>query len=158
MIRRTIWTRNDPPPPPLTPHPEVLKELSEIREPETKLCFGTKPKPVPLQLVAILTSTNQKQIPRLLENLASEAASCSGVKQFLTMVKSHRSRIHLLVVGNRTTAAAYCKKNKLSGKILQACKFGFFKRMSVWRDSVDDLLKLAERSAQWNEERRNFLW
>ena len=42
--------------------------------------------------------------------------------------------------------------NKLSSKVLHASKFAVFKRLSVWRDSVDDLLKQAELFAQWTED------
>ena len=160
-ITRTIRNRervSQPLPPPDTPHPDVLAALTKIPVPESKLNFGTQSKVIPLGMVAGMTCTNQSRIPTILQKLADEGASCSDAEQFLNIVKRHRTRIHLLVGENRTTAAAYCKMSKLSRKVLQASKFAVFKRLSVWRDSVDDLLKLAERSAQWTEDRRNFLW
>ena len=160
-ITRTILNqegKSEPPPPPDTPHPDVLSALTKIPVPETKLKFGTHTKVIPLGMVAVLTSTNQARIPEILRTLADEGISCRDAAEFLAMVKRHRSRIHLLVGENRSTAAGYCKRNKLSSKVLHASKFAVFKRLSVWRDSVDDLIKLAERSAQWTEDRRNFLW
>ena len=160
-ITRTILNKDGksvPPPPPETPHPEVLSALTRIPVPETKLQFGAHTKVIPLGLVAALTSANLARVPEILRKLADEGELCSDADEFLAMVKRHRSRIHLLLVENRSTAASYCKRNKLSSKVLHASKFAVFKRLSVWRDSVDDLLKLAERSVQWTEDRRNFLW
>ena len=157
-ITRTVRVGGDPPPPPSTPHPTVVAELRRRTVPEKKLSFGTKSQMIPLRLVAVLTGVNQKRIPQLLQLLADDATSCGGVEQFEKLVKRHAERINRLVAENRASAVGFCKQNKLSKKILHDAKFAFYKRLAVWREAVEDVLKLVSRSKEWTETRRNFLW
>ena len=154
------WTResDDPPPPPLTPHPRVLELLAVLSVPDNKMTFSTKPRTIPLELVAGLTDTNRKEISRMLQQLSDEATTCKDAAQFRNVVSLHVSRINHLVSINRKRAEAHCKKENLPKQVVQASKFGFFKRISVWRDAVKEVQKLAQRNDSWTEDRRNFLW
>jgi hypothetical protein len=158
-IIRRVWDRdNIPPPPPLMPHPGIIDDLRQPIEPADTLTFGTKPRSVPLELITVLTRVNRTEIPALLEILAAEAASCTTMAAFRSLLARHKSRIADLVTRNRKMAVDLCKKQKLPAFVIQSSKLASFKRLSVWRDAVAEVQKLALRSDLWNEERRNFLW
>ena len=121
-ITRTFRVVDDPPPPPLKPHPSVLKSLQTIPVPEEKLNFGTKPRTIPHELVANMTSMNRERIPLLLQRLSKEAGTCEDTERFLQLVRGHADRINKLVAENRRSATSYCKGKKLTKKVQHDCK------------------------------------
>jgi hypothetical protein len=137
----------------------VISKLRIIGEPSVKLNFGTKNKNIPLSLVGTVTSLNRKKIPILLAQLATNATTCQDLEQYRELVRGHADQINQLVAANRKSAIRHSKEKKVSKKVLHDSKYALYRRLAVWRDAVNGILKLLTAGDQeWTATRRNFLW
>jgi hypothetical protein len=145
------------PPPPTVPHPDVIRGLNEPTErPEYQ--FSRPLAPVPSALVTWVQRDCGKKIPILMKKLLDSAARVGDGQSFRNLLAAHRKDITLLIRIVRNTVVRYLKNNESTKSELDSIKFAFFKRLAVWRDQIDNVVKLSERQPGWSEERRQMLW
>ena len=148
---------DDVPPPPSTPHPEVLKSLDDVTRPNTLMAFNRSQQICP-KLARLLEVSNRKVVGRLNQQLVDSAARCGTVEAFRSLLRVHLGGVETQVTTNRKTAFQYCKRMKVGKDALLANKYAFYKRSAVWRDALKDVKVLAEKSGVWSESRRKMLW
>ena len=148
---------DDVPPPPTVPHPTVIQKLDEVTE-RPQYDFSRTLAPVPSALIALVHRDCKKKIPVLMKKLVQSASGVGDVTSFRKILSDHRKDITLLIRIVRVTAVRYLKNSGSTKQQVDSIKFALFKRLGVWRDQIDSVIRLSEHQSGWYEERRKMLW
>jgi hypothetical protein len=145
------------PPPPSAPHPDVVQRLAEISE-RPEFQFARPNASIPSALISLVQRLCQKKIPEVMKKLQEDATRVEDSKSFKKMATDHRDLITDLIRAVRAISVRYLKNVTMSKSQLDSIKFSLYKRLAVWRDQIDSVIKIAERQSGWSETRRQMLW